>query len=210
MRDYEGLASKVKWSTLSDEEIADVVQRIKEIKQGADDENLSTLIYILGRAGLTKYREEYRELVEPFLYYPADPDVSKEALHTLCMFWSLTSNYLNELKQFIKGVEWDDDDIRLFAISFAGEFLNEAFDKDLLQLLIDIFEDFERIKDFSISEEKAVFIKGCAYDALARAVGKEHWEIPDSEQIETWIENKQFDRLDLTILQKAHQLVQQG
>ena len=38
--------------------------------------------------------------------------------------------------------------------------------------------------------------------------GKERDEIPDDDEIESWLENEQFDRLDLTVIEQAHKMLE--
>ena len=199
------LAEKAKWDRLTSDEIADVAQRIKDIKPG-NKEDLPCLIFALGRSGA----DQYREMVEKFLYYTSGEWVCIEALRALCTYWCFTADYLKELKMFIKGAEWDDtDDVRLWAMSIAGDFLKENYDRELLYLLLEVFENLGKstsvreIRDYARS-----LLQSAAYEAIATAMGKKWNEIPDGDFIEAAIENKQLDLLDLTVIQKAHQMIE--
>lgn len=201
MRNLDELLERAKNGKLSQTELDHIIQKIKDSKPG-DDDDLYSLIHILGKArifGLGPPTIEEKKLLEKFLYYPQKPMISKIALQTLCNYWDLNDNYLKELKMFVRGVEWDDDEIvRTIAISIAGDFLKTTLDKELLKLLIDIFENKEESKllDHSISPE---ITQGCAYQALSIAMGKSYREFI--------IELSENNCLDMSVLQKAHELL---
>ena len=67
--------------------------------------------------------------------------LARAALETLCQDWGLHDRYVAELRAFVAGVDWDDGQARLTAIACAGEYLERRFDRVLLELLLDIFED---------------------------------------------------------------------
>lgn len=164
MRNLNNLLQKSKNGRLTDEQISYVVKRVEDPKVELED--LYTCIFILGMAFTTRPRGlKYRQLVESFLYYPKDPEISAIALKTLCDYWDLTADYLDVVKEFIKGVVWDKErDLVLVSVNIAGEFLRKSRkkDKELLQLLIDLWEKPDQ--EFY----EAVYI------ALARAV-QEDW-----------------------------------
>lgn len=127
MRNLDELLDEAKWGKLTDKKIDYMVQSTKTSKPD-NDEDLYTLIHILGKAEA----KQHKKLIENFLHYPTDPMISKIALQTLCNFWNYHSDYLNEIKQLIRGVGWDDDQqIRIIAISAAENFLNHSRDKEL-------------------------------------------------------------------------------
>lgn len=150
--------------------------------------------------------EQYKELIDKYLYYPGNPWICREALNTLCTYWKLTADYLDAIKMYIRGAKWDDtDEVRMIAISIAGEYLRKAFDKELLQLLLDVFENLGKINSITETSVSArALIQSCAYDAISRAMGKNHNEIPYFEDTEKLIEENQLDSLDLSIIKKAH------
>lgn len=161
MRKVDELLEEAKWGKLSSEELDYVAARIKASSPEHEDAELYRLIYILGRANAS----HYKNLVESFLFYPQDPMISKISLQVLCDCWAMEGRYLSELKKFVKGVDWDaDEDVRIIAISSSGEYLRENHDKDLLTILVNIFEN---------SEENEV-IQECVYSALARA-SRQEW-----------------------------------
>src|SRR5438045_2938047 len=129
MINADELLEKTRANRLTQEEF-DIV--VKMVRDGPHDENLCLLIYVLRLAGA----KDLKKIIEKFLYYPTNPYVSRVALKTLCEGWKLTGDYLEEVKRFIVGEEWDvRDEIRLLAISIAGEYLADHFDKQLLILL---------------------------------------------------------------------------
>lgn len=179
MRSLDSLLDEAKWGTLTDDEIHYVVEKIKSSQvEDGDDEDLYTLIHILGRADCVVAPKniyspargtKYRTLVESFLYYPSNTCITEIALKTLCTYWGYTADYLEEIKSFIKGVEWDEDrDISLIATSTAGEYLRDSDKKnqELLKLLIDTWEQNSKTDLTSVETE-------VVYSALARASGQE-------------------------------------
>ncbi len=207
MKEIDFLIKKYNETGFSPEEIAYVLQRIKEAKPG-DDADLGIFICLFGKVG----GPEYRELIERFIDYPTQPWVSVQALNTLCTDWDLTAEYLPKVKEFIKGVDWDEsDEVRLIALSIAGEYLRKTFEKELLQLLISFFEDLGKNDTFQEKRDYArAFLQSCAYQNLARAMGKEWEEIPDVDEIKQFIVSKQFHCLNLKMIRNAHEMLKDG
>lgn len=192
------LLEAAKEGRISKIDIDEVAKKIKEIKKD-QDRSLYTLIHILGRAKAI----EYQKLIEPFLIYPNNPNISKITLQSLCTYWNLTSQYLDELKMFIQGVEWDDlDDVRLIAISIAGEYLRMNTDKELLNLLLALFENQEN--NIVRAAENTLLIQSCAYSAIARAMGRNYNQISSINDIEKKITNQ---TLDLSLVEQAKKLL---
>jgi hypothetical protein len=163
MRNLDELLEEAKWGKLTDKELAYVVQEIKATTPD-DDADLYTLIHILGKADAT----EHKQLLEGFLDYPSDPMISSIALAALCNYWGYANEYLDQIKMFIKGAEWDpDNDVRLIAISCAGQYLKEASDKELLQQLLALYENAEEDE----------LCREAAYEAIALAMGQTWDEI---------------------------------
>jgi hypothetical protein len=188
------LLEQAKRGKLSPNEIDYVAQQLVE-----NTDNRYTLIHILGRAEAIKYRN----LIEPFLHYPDDPLVSEIALKSLCTYWGLSEQYVDELKMFIKGVEWDDfDDVRMAAISISGEYLRSASNAELLHTLIDVFENLET-STLLKSAENPELIRSCAYSAIARAMGREYDQIPNTTKIS---QQMQQNTLDLLLIEQAKHL----
>ena len=182
MLDFEELLQRARWGgtvlaegrqPLTEAEVEAVAEELRKPEPQADPE---ILILTLGRAGALRYRE----LVEGFLAYPEDPMVARAALEVLCDDWSMSAGYLDVVATFIEGVAWDDEgDVRLLALSRAGEHLRERppgerlreqGERGLLELLLRVFRDPE---DDPID-------RGSAYFALARALGRDHDELPSA------------------------------
>lgn len=78
--------------------------------------------------------------------------------------------YLWALKEFLAGVEWDEDkDVWLIATSCAGQYLRDHDDPELLEGLVQIVESRP---EFPEDESAAV-------EALARGLGDEYRTFPD-------------------------------
>lgn len=162
LQNLDDLFDEAKYGKLTSEEIFYVVEKIKASKPG-NDSRLYSLLRILGWA---KARQ-YQLLVESFLYYPTDAMVSSMAIKVLCEYWGNDARpYLNEIKAFIQGVPWDEDDfLCLAALQCTGDFLRKTPEKELFQILF----DFYTFKYMGIFWQEIAFIQ------LARAVGKD-WD----------------------------------
>ncbi len=174
MENLTDLLQKVQAGKLESDELAYVVKRIKASKPG-DDQDLYTLIDILGKA----QAKEYRSLVESFLDYPSDPQIPKIALETLCLSWGLIKEYIPTLKHIIRSLkDYDfsrkDEPVRLVALKCAGEFLRDYPEPELLELLLSIQDRRNREQEI---------IQYGAYAAIIRAIGKDWSDIPKFEDI---------------------------
>lgn len=160
MLDTSIALEKAKSGRLSVSEYNEVVALLRS-PNGRDK---YTLLHILGRSNVVPDRE----LVEPYLDFALDPMVASMALKVLCDYWCLTEEYLDKLTQFVSGVGWDfDEDVRLVAISILGEFLRRKMDADYLKLLYYIYKD----------DNVFHVTRAAAYDAMARAMGREWSEL---------------------------------
>src|SRR5579872_3646112 len=150
IRSLEDLVEEARWGKLTQNELDYVVQRIKSIDPdtASNDEgwDLVSLIYILGRSGA----DQYRQLVEKFLHFRSNEMVCAKALQTLFDYWQFTEEYLDDVKLYIRGVEWDwTDDVRTMATN--------------------------QIKD--TADYKRYLVQASAYSAIARAMVKSYDEI---------------------------------
>ncbi|HEX3050719.1 MAG TPA: hypothetical protein VHP83_08695 [Aggregatilineaceae bacterium] len=168
--------------TLSQEELAEVAEELRKDKPSADR---YILIRILGKGGGISYRQ----MVEGFLNSPGDPMLAQSALWTLCIYWGLTGQYLPQVQDFVQGVSWDsEEDVRISAITIAGEYLRAKPNPTLLRQLMTIFEN---------PEERQI-VREVAYRALGRAIGRAHTELPGGSRSLDWAKD-----IDPTILQAA-------
>jgi len=146
------LLKRAQWGKITDAELSEVVRMIASERNG----DLYTLIQILGRAGSPKYRT----IVEPYLHDVGNSQISALALKVLCRWWGLTREYKGELVRFLNGVDWDVDGyVRLQAIGLVGEYLQENSDKELLQIIYNIFSN----------NGERLLIRSAAYFALCRS-----------------------------------------
>jgi hypothetical protein len=178
VKNINELLEKAKWDKLSKSELDEVVKRIMQFKEG-DEDDLYGLLYALGRSGASKYRN----LVERFLVYPADPMIARIALKTLCTYWDLVPCYLETIKNFIKGVGWDDDQVRIAAISIAGEYVRSENNKECLKLLLEMFVKYKVIYEKD-SDNEDDFMCGCIFEAIARGIGVNYDELPPVTDLE--------------------------
>lgn len=159
---FKDLLNKAKWSEITQKEIELV---ILALQQKQSDVDTYTLLHIVGRSSFTKYEN----LVVSFLDAKDDPMLARLALQILCSFWNKTDIYLDYVKIFLAGVDWDDeDDVRSVAISITGNYLQKHNDVKLLEMLVDIFTDN------NIDQ----LLRQSAYLALGQAYGKKWDELP--------------------------------
>lgn len=161
--DLDKLLAKAKDGKLERSELDLVVAGLDKTERVED--STYTRLHIIGRA----YAMDYEELVASFLHKPNDPMLSKIALQILCSWWGLADKYMTCLREFLEGVEWDEEgQVRLIAISAAGQYLREYDDRGLLEKLLEICES-------GLEDEDD---KAAAVDAIARGLGDEWTSFP--------------------------------
>ena len=199
MRSLDDLREEARYGTLTDVELEYVANRLKYFDpEKEDDDTLCDLLHIIEESDyqdvLSGKREKpraikYRHLIEPYLEYPRWAFVSAAALRILCQStWEFTKDYLDIIRKFIEGVEWDIcGDCAICAISEAGEYLNKKPDEDLEQ------KDFELAQLLkSIMDDSTHPLTDCAYRAFARAIGvpwNELFSFPNQEKKENSVNN---------------------
>jgi hypothetical protein len=152
------LLEDAKDGKLAPEDARSVADLLREQPDGRD---AYTAIHILGRGWAT----DYRELVESFLDSPNDPELARIALMTLVNYWDLGTEYRDKLREFVAGVDWDDGaDVRLVALTAAGELARKTDDREIVSELLVIAGDMQ----------EDVLVRDTAFDAIARAVGADY------------------------------------
>ena len=186
----ETLLDKAKWSTLSENEVRSVAQKINEFDKSGDYSSLYSALHILGRAEA----HEYKALIEKFLVYPKDPMVSRIALKVLCEYWDFIESYKGHLMSFIKGINWDkEEQVRIVAISIAGEYVRKTKNKEFLRLLLNTFEN----------EKEERMIRMCVYSALLRILGLDWNQIPQPRELFSSLE----EYIDPSLINQFHKLL---
>lgn len=158
------LVAKSDLGTISNEEVALAKEKLKS----CNEYELSDWIHIVGNAKAYECRKE----VERGIY---SGKAVREALRVLCLQFGLTEEYLEDLKRFIHN---DFEGSQYVAIEIAGQFLREHRDKELLQLLLEVFENpkkFDKRKTSLSLDGIASWdrLKYYAFAALANASGQE-------------------------------------
>ena len=164
MIDIKKYLEKAKNKSISDNELSQVAALLENNNAFVDK---YTLIHIIGLSGNIKYEKT----INKYLESTKDPMLARITLQALCSFWDKTDKYLEKVKEFIKGVKWDiDEDVRLIAMSIAGEYLRGKKNNHLITILLNILKDKREMQ----------LIRETAYIALARASGKSWSELPSS------------------------------
>ncbi len=154
MMNLDELVDRAKQGQVRKQEITEVAALLRTTE---DEEQAYGLLYVLGRSSAT----EYEELVASFLR-SGDPELAKLALQTLCTFWGLTESYVDEVRTFLDGVEWDLlGEIRLIAISAAGDYLRTHTDTAM----------FARLLELAYPDNTDEVERRVALEALATALG---------------------------------------
>jgi hypothetical protein len=179
------LVQKAQAGTITDEEVAWAADMLR---QGGGGYNRYDLLEIIGSG----FGTQYEALVASFLNWSEDSWMNRLALQILCNRWGLSAKYVEEIRRFMASAPRDvNDDVRLVAISQAGEHLRAHQDDDLLRRLwevahgrgprrevteadIEVFgvEGAADLAAFTQSQEAEV-----AIEALERALGDNYPEI---------------------------------
>ncbi len=159
--DLIALIGKANQGLLSAREL----QQVVEVLVSGGNEDPYTAMLVIGRAGAI----QHRSLVEKYLKCREDPMLARLALQILCRYWGLAAEYIGEIEQFVRKVDWDEDeDVRVMAIDCAGPFLAENKLPRLLSLLLQIYRD----------DREDQITREAAYCSLALAAGKRVIELP--------------------------------
>jgi hypothetical protein len=159
---WRQLLDTAKNGRLSAHELDQVVAAIKDPDVAGDR---YTLLHIIGRS----MDSSYENLVASYLDYREDPMLARLALQILGSYWGKIPQYMDYVRRFLRGVDWDTDgDVRQIAISIAGEFLRKTWNEGLFHDLLDI----------AINEANFPEMRRFAIEALARAMGDDWDEIP--------------------------------
>ena len=187
LREYEELLARIEKSVLSSQELAMVAT---ELQKDEPEAFRHTLLLILYNAQAKKYRE----LVEQYLRDEEDNLLASLALETLCG-WGYTEQYRDEVLQSMGGAPWDaEGNVRIKAISIAGNYLRSHTQSEFLSELLRIFDDADEAKRW----------RQWAYCALARAMGRNYNEIPGAA--------RDFDletEIDPNVVQEARERLTQ-
>lgn len=131
------LLAKAKDGTLAPEELQHAV-RMVEVRD-ASDGDLYTALHIVGIAG----NSSMVDFVIPYLDAAHDPMLARLALQVLCRYWGLAERFIDRIRDFMLGVEWDEaNDVRQVAISLAGQYLRDGnVAGELTEILVQIASD---------------------------------------------------------------------
>jgi len=174
----------------SEELVESLAEKIRDRKY-KNDVDISLSIQSLGLANAI----QHRELIASFLNYQGESFVAASAIGVLFEDFGLTSEYLDVVKKAIKGSDWDDFcDFQSKGITCAGRYLNDKFDRDLLKLLVERFEDIDEHS----------FIRAEVLESIALAMGRSYLDTPPLGATTLSIEENRMDLLDPTIMEWAY------
>lgn len=154
------LIEKATKGTITKAELKEVYQAL--VSRAADEYDL---LLILGRSEA----KEFIDVMEKYLNASYDPMLAKLSLQILCRYWGLANEYEDELEQFIRGVEWDEEeDVRLMAIGCVVDLYRKKQSPKLLKYVYDVFKD----------DKEDEITRGAAYETLALISGKSLNDLP--------------------------------
>lgn len=152
--DLDELVDQAKQGLVSRQQLAEVAALLRST---VDETRTYRLLYVLSRSRAT----EHEELVAGFLR-SGEPELARLALQTLCTFWGLAESYMDELRAFLDGVDWDSwGDVRQIAISAAGDHLRTHTDTAM----------FARLLELAYPDNTDEVERRVALEALATALG---------------------------------------
>jgi hypothetical protein len=161
---FNDLLDRAKQGDLSDREVDAVAAALERADPSEDP---YTLLHILG----ISRAQRHRPLVERYLRWFDDPMLARLALQILCSHWGETREHLDYVRSFVSGDPRDPgDDVRIAAIAIAGEHLRNHQDRELIAMLIGIFD----------APTAPQIVRESAYFALARASGLDRKEMPSA------------------------------
>ena len=136
------------------------------------------LLYVLLRSRSV----EHEDIIAGFVQYERDPQVASLVLHTLVSQWRLGARYRNALLGAMSGFSWDEDnDVKIGAVTAAGEYLRESHDPEVLASIIKIARTNDPMDP----------IGQAAVEGLSRALGDDHLASlapKDSNERAMWID----------------------
>jgi hypothetical protein len=199
MRSLEDLLQEARHGRLTDVELEYISNRIKYFDPDKeDDDTLFRLLLIIEEIGMISHpgqiyfehrSSKIRNLIEPYLEYPRDDYISAMALSILCD-WGFTEDYLDVIKKFIQGVEWDDGDCAFCAMGEAGGYLNKKTEEEIEEKDIELAQLLKSVIDDPTRDEVD---RDAAYKALARASGLSWDEILDFPNLKEEDLKEDFD-----------------
>lgn len=159
------LLDEVKWGEPSGRAIDEVAAALASGR--VEPGGVYTAVHILGRAA----RASDEALIALFLDGRAGPMTARVALQGLCSSFGRAEEYREQLLEFVNWVPWDDhDDVRLVAVSAAGELLRGSWDRAIWGALERTARDMAEL----------TLTRTAALMALARAMGDEWSMLPDA------------------------------
>jgi hypothetical protein len=146
------------------------------------------LIEIIGKS----HDHSFREKLESLIHCQADSYLAALAVRILCQDWQFGDQYVEILERFIGGVSWDElDDLRLAAISAAGDVLHARQNAELLRTLLTVHD----------SQNSDDVVRNAAFRAIWKATGRDIRKLIPTHQ-ESYADNAELDRA----LQEARML----
>ena len=162
-RRLDELLDEVKWGQADDADLDAVAGALEKGEIAGD--RVYTAVHILGRAARSRHEAQ----VAKYLDGSHGPMVARVALSTLCGSFGAAAKYRLDLLRFIRWEPWDEaDDVRLVALSRAGEHLRNDADHELFETVLAVAED----------DAELPLARLAALSALGRALGDGWDDLP--------------------------------
>lgn len=161
------LVDRVRDGKLSDAEVDLLVALLRE---HPDHARTYTRLNALGWL----MRPDLASVVAPFLERADDPMLARLALQVLVHRFGLGLRFGDRVIEFADGVEWDDeDDVRLVALTCAGELAREGTRApEMLRVLLR-----------SIDADEDPMVRDSAYSGILRGLGRTWDETPGAGRV---------------------------
>lgn len=166
--DESNLVDRARDGELSQEEVDELVMLLRERPDHpATYTRLNALGWLMSPT--------HAVVVVPFLSREDDPMLCGLAVQILVGSYGLGHEFADDVLDFARGVEWDDDnDVRRIALSRAGELARDEVRRaDMIAVLLAAIEDDDQY-----------LVREAAYHAILRALGR-HWrEMPGAGRVD--------------------------
>jgi hypothetical protein len=142
-----------------------------QLRSGDTRSDLYPLILAVGYA----QARGLEAVVAGYLNCESDPMLSRAALVVLCSQWGFYEKYVADVEQLCEGKSWDrDEDVRLQAISIAGEAMRSGYGRPSLA---------KRLLSIARNPDERRLIRTAAFSALERAAGAEWSQLEPASEI---------------------------
>ena len=126
------------------------------------------LLVQLGRT----HDEKYVPIIERFKH-SRDPDIYGAYIGCMVRYYDRVDDHIEAVKELVRGVPWDDSDLRLLGLHLSHYVFLDRVDKELLQLVLEAFD--------GARDDYGPF-RQASYNAMVTALGVDWKILPSTER----------------------------